>query len=343
MRVSTLNGGSVRRPTRLAILVLLTLSFLFHGRDARAQYAVEFKFPPPGRLVDIGDRKLHIQCSGKGSPTVVLEAGAGAFSIDWALVQPKLASITRVCSYDRAGYAWSDPAPEDDTVEQTNRDLHLLLKNANEKGPHLLVGASISGIFIRAYQRAYPKEVVGLVFVDSSHKIGMNVHGKNALIWDFTEDELKSAFPLPPSVKKGPAPTREDEPFDRLPPDLQAVRLWLDTRRWEAQDPAKAGPESLLSWRREFLLEFQETATEQVHPLGSLPVIVLSRGRRADDPDRKRQQDGLALLSSNSIHIIATESDHEIHLYQPDLVVQALRRCVAAVRQHIPLSRVPEK
>lgn len=333
----------MRKPARFTILALLFLSLYFHSADAPAQDAASFKYPPSGRLVEIGDRKLHIHCSGKGTPTVVLEAGAGAFSIDWALVQPKLASITRVCSYDRAGYAWSDPAAEDDTVEQTNRDLHTLLKNASEKGPYLLVGASISGIFIRAYQRAYPKEVAGLAFVDSSHKIGMNVHGKNALIWDFTEEELKSAFPLPPSVKKGPAPTREEEPFDRLPPDLQAVRLWLDTRRWEAQDPAKAGPESLLSWRREFLLEFKETATEQVHPLGSLPVIVLSRGRRADDPDRKRQQDGLALLSSNSIHIIATESDHEIHLYQPDLVVQALRRAVTAIRRHVPLSRVPEE
>lgn len=168
----------------------------------------------------------------------------------------------------------------------------------------------------------------------------MKIDGKDAPIWEFSEEELRSAFPLPSSVKKGPAPTRIEEPFDRLPKNMQAERLWLETRRWEQQDPAKAGPDSLLSWRQEFLREMNEA--EQQHPLGSLPIVVLSRGRRADDPERKRQQDGLALLSSNSVHIIATESDHEIHLYQPDVVVQALGRVVTAVRQHVPLSQNAE-
>ena len=71
---------------------------------------------PPGKLVDVGGRKLHLYCTGHGSPTVILEDGAGSFAIDWALVQPEVARTTRVCSYDRAGYGWSDPGPEEDTV-----------------------------------------------------------------------------------------------------------------------------------------------------------------------------------------------------------------------------------
>jgi len=98
---------------------------------------------------------------------VILVAGGGAFAIDWALVQPKVARTTRVCSYDRAGLGWSDPGPAEETVEETVDDLHRLLGSAKEKGPYLLVGASIGGIFIRAYQHAFPGEVAGLIFDNS--------------------------------------------------------------------------------------------------------------------------------------------------------------------------------
>src|SRR5207247_2474711 len=136
---------------------------------------------PPGKLVDIGGRKLHLLCTGSGSPTVVLVAGGGAFSIDWALVQPQLARTTRVCSYDRAGLGWSDGGPADETVEQTLDDLHRLLSAAGERGPYLLAGASIGGIYIRAYQHAYPAEVAGLVFSNSSNRVGLVANGVNGL------------------------------------------------------------------------------------------------------------------------------------------------------------------
>ena len=84
---------------------------------------------------------------------MILVAGGGAYSIDWALVQPKVAAATRVCSYDRSGLGWSDPGPADETVEQTISDLHTLLRNSGEKGPHILVGASIGGAYIQGYQR----------------------------------------------------------------------------------------------------------------------------------------------------------------------------------------------
>ena len=170
----------------------------------------------------------------------------------------------------------------------------------------------------------------------------MSVKGKVGLIWELTEDELRSAFPLPPSAK-GPAPTREGEPFDRLSPDLQAVRLWLDVRHWEKWDPAKAGPESLLSWRREFLQEFEETDAKE-HPLGKLPVVVLSSGPTASESARRSRNGAAArldFLSSNSGHITATGSGHEIHLYRPDLVVQGVLRAVSAVRSS--LSRASER
>jgi pimeloyl-ACP methyl ester carboxylesterase len=312
-----------------------------------AQQPLSAEYPPPGRLIDVGGRRLHLHCTGRGTPTVVLVAGGGAFSIDWALVQPLLAGTTRVCSYDRAGLGWSDPGPAEETVEETIEDLHLLLRAAGETGRYILVGASIGGIYIRAYQHAFPNEVAGLVFANSSHRVGMYVKGKTDLLWNLSEDELRSAYPLPADAK-GAAPTHEGEPFDRLPPDVQTVRLWLDRRLWDKWDPARTGPESMLSWRKEFLRELQESCSGSAHPLRDLPLLVLSsdssaselaRLHRLDHPfcDRTDAGDGLELLSSNSMYVIATGSGHEIHLYQPDVVVRGVERVVVALRERVPL------
>src|SRR5579864_631611 len=130
-------------PLRTFVLILIAVSL-----QAQSQ-----SYPPPGQMIDIGGRKLHLYCTGKGSPTVILIAGGGGFSIDWALVQPKVAEQTRVCSYDRAGLGWSDPGSAEETVEETIDDLHALLHGSGEKGPFILVGASIGGVFSQAYQR----------------------------------------------------------------------------------------------------------------------------------------------------------------------------------------------
>lgn len=287
-------------------------------------------YPPPGRLIDVGGRKVHLECAGKGNPTVVLVAGGGAFSIDWALVQAKIATDTRVCSYDRAGLGWSDPGPADETVEQTVADLHKLLRVAGEKGPYVLVGASIGGIYIQAYQREFPDEVAGLVFTNSSSRVGMMTKRKSGLIWELTEDDLRSAFPLPASDRT-PAPTRVGEPFDRLPPELQAVRLCLELRLNEEHERTKPGPESILSWRKEFVREFEETAGKE-HPLGALPVVVLSSGPAAAESVRLSRETASArldFLSANTVHMTATGSGHEIHLYQPEMVVRAVEECLS--------------
>ena len=335
--------------TSMRSTIALTAMTLAASGTSAAQQPPSAGYPAPGELISIGGRRLHLHCSGHGTPPVILVAGGGAFSIDWTLVQPRVAGTTRVCSYDRAGLGWSDPGPAEETVEETTEDLHLLLRAARETGPYILVGASIGGIYIRAYQHAFPNEVAGLIFANSSHHVGMYVKGKADLIWKLSEAELRSAYPLPPDAK-GEAPTREGEPFDRLPPDVQAIRLWLDRRLWEKWDPTKAGPESILSWRKEFLRELQESCSGSTHPLGNLPVLVLSSDssaselaqlHRLDRPfcDQSDAGDGLERLSSNSLYVIAEGSGHEIHLYKPDFVIQAVDRVVAATRHRVPLTR----
>ena len=121
---------------------------------------------------------------------------------------------------------------------------------------------------------------------------------------------------------------------------VKAIQLPLTTiQKW---DPAKAGPETNLSWRKEFLREFEETDAGKKHPLGDLPVVVLSSGPIASESERQSRGGAAArldFLSSNTVHVTATGSGHEIHLYQPDLVAQALVRAVSAVRNRVPLSR----
>jgi pimeloyl-ACP methyl ester carboxylesterase len=128
------------------VLGLIALLSLIYGAAASATDP-----QPTGQLISIGNRKLHIHCTGTGSPTVVVENGGAAFSFDWTLVQSEVARFTRICTYDRAGYAWSDPGPEFDTFDQASRDLHLLLTNADVRGPYVLVGHSLGGLLIRFY------------------------------------------------------------------------------------------------------------------------------------------------------------------------------------------------
>src|SRR5581483_7569321 len=131
------------------------------------------RFPEQGRLVDAGGLRLNIDCSGTRkarAPAVILESGAGVPAIGWDFVQPKIAEFAYVCSYDRAGYGWSDPPVNPDrSSAEVSKELHTLLQNAGVQPPYILVGHSLGGLNIRVFNGMYPNEVAGAVFVDSSH------------------------------------------------------------------------------------------------------------------------------------------------------------------------------
>lgn len=128
------------------------------------------RFTRVGRAFDVGGRTLNLACEGEGSPAVVLESGAGAPGYSWVNVQSEIAKFTHVCSYDRAGYGWSDAGPYPRTSAAIADDLHALLRAAGVAPPYVLVGASFGGLNVRVYAGKYPGETAGVVLVDSSHE-----------------------------------------------------------------------------------------------------------------------------------------------------------------------------
>jgi pimeloyl-ACP methyl ester carboxylesterase len=133
--------------------------------------SVEFDkrgYLPPGQLVNVNGHTLHIYCTGEGSPTVILEAGAYSYSTEWYWVQQQLSATNRVCSYDRAGYGWSEPVAGSRDGLQLVHELHGLLQAANIPGPYVMAGHSLGGVTDPIYVAEYPGEVLGLVLVDSA-------------------------------------------------------------------------------------------------------------------------------------------------------------------------------
>src|SRR3984893_14217840 len=151
---------------------------------------------PPGKLVDLGGHRLHVNCTGKGGPTVVVENGLGDFSFDWVLVQSRVSRFTRICTYDRAGYAWSDPGPQPRTFAQLNLELHDALAKLKEQGPFLLVGHSFGGPVVRNFALMYPHDVAGIVFVDAAHE-GMRVGVGGRATIRLGEDAKGRSIPPP--------------------------------------------------------------------------------------------------------------------------------------------------
>lgn len=260
-------------------------------------------FPPPGQLYDIGGYRLHLYCTGPldtQNPTVILETLAGGTSVNWAWIQPEIARVTRVCSYDRAGRGWSDPGPRIQTLQQTAADLYSLLQKAQVTGPYVLVGHSIGGIYMRKFAADYPDEVAGITLVDSSHP---DQFVRFPEMQAGLESEIRSKAIYPALAWIGlwrlyfSASGEVD--FGDLPPrqHAEAAVFW-------------SSPEYLTSAYAEAAAEpalFGEAHT--LGSLGSLPLAVISRGKEPPASWVVLQNE-LAALSNNSVHIIVADATH---------------------------------
>jgi pimeloyl-ACP methyl ester carboxylesterase len=300
---------------------------------------------PPGKLVDLGGHRLHLRCSGKGGPTVVVETGLGDFSFDWVLVQSRVARFARVCTYDRGGYAWSDPGPKPRTFAQLNLELRDALRKLGEGGSFVLVGHSFGGPVVRTFAATYPRDVAGMVLVDAAEEeTRVVIPGKALRLRDEAKDRR---IPPPhedmrpgdrPAVAAAPPGRQGLEPLYRaLPRPEQRWHVWAQglPELQDAEDDQRA-------WSVEYLARMHRRP--QQGTLGAIPLIVLTRaeggyGNDLDVPaarlerERKEGQTRLVRLSTNAKQVIVPRG-HNMHLEAPDAVAQAIREVVEAARHH---------
>ncbi len=327
----------------IAIVILLVVAMAAGAiYQAAASAADARKYPPPGELVDVGGHRMHLYCTGTGGPTVILEAGAASPALVWYLVQEKVAGFTRVCSYDRPGFGWSDPASGPLSSEQVAATLHQLLVNAKVPGPYILVGHSIGGVYVRSYAQLYPSEVAGIVLVDSSH------------------ESQNSRFP-PAYLKVANQQAGMMRVLELVSPlgALRAANVWMLLLP-EPPLPADVGMAVLATMYRttypramnDEMAAIAEMVTRPEGPvsLGDMPLIVLSAndsitktpesavnamGRdtfaKLVQVTQELQQE-LASLSTQGRQIIVKDSGHYIQWDQPKVVVDAIQAIVEQVR-----------
>jgi len=308
----------------LAVLMVATVGGGYQtvrqSIDARA-------YPMPGQLVDVGGHRMHIYCTGSGSPTVILEPGRGGASSDSGWVAPTLARDSTVCVYDRAGRGWSDPANGPQDARQIAADLHTLLERAHVPGPYVLAGHSSGGLYVQTFAAHYPDQVAGLVLLDSTApKPGPPLPARTE-----SYDVLGRVSTLLPAVAHlGAGRLIVQASYDTLPPHF----------RDEARANASTAP-YLASWIEEFVAA--NTSMQQAAALTNLdgkPLVVVTADT-GNAAGWEQAQDKMATLSTHSSHRVAKDTTHASLLHDETdsgAASQAIHDVVVAVRTSQPLA-----
>lgn len=314
-------------------------------------------YTQPGRLVDIGDRRLNLYCVGSGKPAVVFDSGWEDWAPAWDIVQPAVARYTRTCTYDRAGSGFSDPGPLPRTSVRIADDLHSALHAAHIAGPYILVGHSFGSYNTRVFADRYMPEVAGLVLVDGENTDVEKPKDRAAddrslapVVHELLEcrDALEAGKPLPklPTRKGRPAMSCNQQFFRGLP-----ERTWpaplnaavLDVTRSKASlytDVASEMAEMplderyLIAHRRSFGARPVRILTAQNHyyDTAKTPPAV-HRKHLKDEREEAMTQARWLSLSSNAKQIFAMKSGHYIELDQPELVIDAIRDELRTLRR----------
>ncbi|MHC8441702.1 MAG: alpha/beta fold hydrolase [Candidatus Eutrophobiaceae bacterium] len=281
---------------------------------------------PPGELHEVFGYSMHLDCQGEGTPVVILEAGMGGFSLEWIHVQSDLAKLTKVCSYDRAGYGWSFPSPYPRSIDRLAEELLELLKVAEVSSPYVFVGHSFGGFNALYMARAYSKLTAGLILVDASHP-----------------DQFESLPELPMEREKR-------EMMDFLPNrrwmsivSVDSVRRVFPERIANTVILLMGQPKALYTHRREAqMFRYNGALLKQDWNFPPFLLRVISRGRRewGDDPRGEYletawigMQRKLGELSPHGRLVVASGSGHMVPLERPDVVVREIKELVDEWRE----------
>ena len=328
--------GIVRWIRRIAfglLMLLTTLAVTGLVYQAVATGNDRQKFPPPGQLGAIDGYRLHIHCTGEGSPTVILDAAGGDSSPSWGLVQPEIAQSTRVCAYDRAGMGWSERGPGPRDMNQHVAELRALLAAAAIDAPYVLVGHSYGGRIARVYAKEYPAEVVGMVLIDPGT----------------LDDDPR----FPPERQAELASEKRTITLARWLAPFGIVRLLMPHADYDDLPPQQGAEldtfrvttkyfQAILDQYRAMPQTYQQE--REVKSLGSIPLIVVS-ATTPDDETRRvwTEINGeLAGLSTNSIHRVVQGATHSGLLWKSehaDVTTDAINQMIAAARTGQPLAR----
>ena len=323
-------------------LFIIPLAFIAAGLLYQLQGSLRDRrrWPAPGRLLSIGAHRLHVHSLGEGVPTVVLESGIAASSINWHPVQRQVAGFTRVCAYDRAGYAWSDRPRTQRTPEALVAELRALLRAAAAAPPYILVGHSFGGLIVRLYSTLHPAEVAGLVLVDPALlaesaepgidrqrmlKRGVRLARRGAWLARIGFVRLALALTAAgaraiPRTMAAATSGRALSAIDRiigelrkLPPEfLPAIRA-----HWSRPEPFAAMAEHF-----RVLPEICAALSGCPHP-AAIPVTVISGAHLT--AEQRAEHEAIARSSETGCHIVAERGGHWVHLDAPEVVVGAVR------------------
>jgi len=289
---------------------------------------------PPGRLVRVGGRNVHLLCKGEGDgPVVVIEPGAAEPSMLWWSVQDEITAFARVCTYDRAGYQWSQAVSMPRSIEDRADELRTVLTGGGVPGPYVFVAHSYGGAIVRLFARDYPADTAGLVLVDTPDEVIMFGPAYADVVargrWVLTV----AAFAMRCGIVRAWTALSDDggrEDDAKISPAARA--MWPMAFRPEALDAARDDMASIAN----------APAALRVGAgfgrLGDLPLVVIAHGLPFPEPfdtlepGFRDSQRRLAALSSKGELVIAARSNHNIHMDQPDLVVAAVRRVSEAAR-----------
>lgn len=315
----TSNGRGCLRWLGVGLAGVMALLLVGTIYESIAEAADAKAYPPPGQLVDVGGHRLHLYCTGTGSPTVVIDAGLGDWSTSWSFVQQEVAKTTRVCTYDRAGLGWSESGPLPRDAKQHAKELHALLQNAGVPGPFVMVGHSLGGLDVRIFAHDYSSEVAGVVLVDSMSPSQITqspaTESSEPQSQPFSIQATLARFGVARVVVKllsGVIPT--------MPPGQEAYYpLYVRPQNFQTTDNEYQGvPDS-------------GAQAAAVTTFGDLPLIVLTAGLN-DNPGWPEWQSELLQLSSNSQQMIAENSGHTVQLDEPQMAVDAILQMVGASR-----------